>query len=373
MSDKYDYVIFGAGIFGLYAAYLLSKKRVKILVLEYDKGSFLRASSINQSRLHNGYHYPRSFDTASSVANSYKRFLTEFSFAINNSFKSVYAISKDGSKVSSNEFIGFCKSIKIPLFGVDRSKYFKKNRIEIAFEVQESVFDYNKIKNYFLKKLSLCKNVEIFYNIRLESIAKGDREYIITLNGRRKIRSPFIINATYACVNQLINKFSFETFKIKYELCEIALCNVSSNIGNIGVTVMDGLFFSLMPFGEGKYHSLASVSHTPHLVSYDTMPNFECQKKSKSCSSIQLDNCNLCPFKPKSVWSMMHNLAKQYLKENMKMNYRKSLFAIKPILLASEIDDSRPNIIKVHSKNPYFLSILSGKMSNIYDLEKILK
>ena len=55
----------------------------------------------------------------------------------------------------------------------------------------------------------------------------------------------------------------FEPFKIKYELCEIILCEVDKRLYNTGITVMDGPFFSLMPFGQTGLHSLTSVTFTP--------------------------------------------------------------------------------------------------------------
>ena len=46
---------------------------------------------------------------------------------------------------------------------------------------------------------------------------------------------------------------------------------------------------------------------------------------------------------------------------------------MKPILMASEIDDSRPTVIKQFTKNPTFISVLSGKINTIYDLDEVLK
>ena len=60
----YDKIIIGAGLYGLYAAYQCAKKGQKIIVLEYDDAPFLRATYINQARVHMGYHYPRSYSTA---------------------------------------------------------------------------------------------------------------------------------------------------------------------------------------------------------------------------------------------------------------------------------------------------------------------
>jgi len=45
---------------------------------------------------------------------------------------------------------------------------------------------------------------------------------------------------------------------------------------------------------------------------------------------------------------------------------------MKPILMSSEIDDSRPTVIRVHSQNPTFVSVLSGKINTVYDLDEVL-
>lgn len=53
--------------------------------------------------------------------------------------------------------------------------------------------------------------------------------------------------------------------------------------------------------------------------------------------------------------------------------YRQSPFSMKPILKASEIDDSRPTVIKQYSSDPTFVSVLSGKINTVYDLDEVLK
>lgn len=45
---------------------------------------------------------------------------------------------------------------------------------------------------------------------------------------------------------------------------------------------------------------------------------------------------------------------------------------MKPILLASEIDDSRPTVIRQFSNEPTFVSVLSGKINTVYDLDNVL-
>ena len=60
------------------------------------------------------------------------------------------------------------------------------------------------------------------------------------------------------------------------------------------------------------------------------------------------------------------------MREEYIFEYKKSLFSMKPILMQSEIDDSRPTVIKVYSKNPTFIGVLSGKINTVYDLDEVL-
>ena len=69
----------------------------------------------------------------------------------------------------------------------------------------------------------------------------------------------------------------------------------------------------------------------------------------------------------------MSNLAKKYLREEYRFEYVKSLFSMKPILKTTEIDDSRPTVIRTFTKSPTFISVLSGKINTVYDLDEVLK
>lgn len=68
----------------------------------------------------------------------------------------------------------------------------------------------------------------------------------------------------------------------------------------------------------------------------------------------------------------MSQLAKKYLKDDFEFTYHSSLFSMKPILVDSEIDDSRPTVIRKHCSSPTMISVLSGKINTIYDVEEVL-
>ena len=370
---QYDKIILGAGLFGLYAASYVAKKGERVLVLEYDDEPFKRATHSNQARVHMGYHYPRSYTTAIKSAHYFERFNREYETCIHKAFKKIYATSNQFSWSNAEQFQSFCSAVDIPCYEVSPHHYFNKGMCDGAFEAMEYTYDAQILKAQLLAEIKQLPQVEILYNCRISSILKEDAYYIVSNASNSMYKTPFILNATYASINQVHHLLGCPPFKIKYELCEIILCKVNDALKDVGITVMDGPFFSIMPFGKTGYHSLTSVTFTPHKTSYDALPHFDCQEKSQGyCSPSQLGNCNDCLAKPKSAWRYMSALAQKYLKTDYEFEYVSSLFSIKPILMASEIDDSRPTVIKQYSSNPTFISVLSGKINAVYDLEEVL-
>lgn len=368
----YDKIIIGAGLYGLYSALFCGKRGEKVLVLEYENEAFTRATYINQARVHMGYHYPRSYATAKKSADYFNRFNRDYGFCILDKFDQVYATSSAFSWANADQFKVFCKNVGIRCDEIPVGRYFRDDKCDGAFLTEEYTYDAHLLRDWYLKQLKDCPNVEIRYGQRISGFENDGNVYILIV-GNEKVSSPFVLNATYASINQIQEKLGFELFKIKYELCEIILCNVDKKLQNTGLTVMDGPFFSIMPFGKTGYHSLTSVTFTPHVVCRDSFPKFSCQENSEGfCTSECLGNCNLCPARPETAWMYMSCLARKYMNPELKFDYVSSLFSIKPILLASEIDDSRPTVVRTFSTNPTFVSVLSGKINTVYDLDNIL-
>ena len=370
---KYDKIIIGAGLYGLYSALYCGRKGETVLVLEKDDAAFKRATYINQARVHMGYHYPRSYSTAIKSAGYFERFNKDYGFSILSDFDQVYATSAKFSWTNAKQFEQFCKNADIMCEELPTSKYFKQGMCDGAFLTKEYTYDAQILKQYFLDEIAKLPNVKIVYNAQICKIRKEAGQYVIVLKDDTSYESGFVLNSTYAGVNQILEKLGYDKFKIKYELCEIILCKVNDELKNTGITVMDGPFFSIMPFGKTGYHSLTSVTFTPHKTSYDYLPTFECQANSRGfCSKYSLGNCNDCIAKPESAWPYMSSLARKYMKDEYEFEYVKSLFSMKPILQACELDDSRPTVIKTFSENPTFVSVLSGKINTVYDLEGVL-
>jgi len=369
---KVDKIILGAGLYGLYSALFCAERGQKVVVFEYDKEAFSRATYINQARVHNGYHYPRSFSTAVGSKKYFDKFNQDFGFCIKKDFDKIYATSSEFSWTNNIQFEDFCRAAEIPCEEISSTKYFQEGTCDGVFKTEEYTYDALLLKKFFLDKLSKLNNCEIIYEAKIREVIRSNSAYTLDLHGGGGWETGFVLNTTYGSVNQVLNLFGFTPFKIKYEICEIALCEVSDRIKNVGVTLMDGPFFSLMPFGKSGYHSLTSVSFTPHKTSHSDLPTFSCQDEKVKCNPNQLENCNFCINRPTSSWNSMKQLAMKYLSKDIELKYHRSMYSIKPILITSEIDDSRPTIIKQFSSSPDFFAVLSGKINTVYDLDEIL-
>ena len=373
---QYDKIIIGAGLYGLYAASYSGKRGEKVLVLECEEVPFQRATYVNQARVHMGYHYPRSLSTAVKSAGYFERFHQDFPFCINQEFDQVYATSARFSWTDAEQFQKFCMAAGIRCDEVNPDKYFKKGMCDGAFLTTEYTYDALILRDYYVDLLKNMRNVEFQYSAKIQKIILEGEQYVLEVKCGEETRiysTGYLLNATYASTNQILDMIGYEKLGIKYELCEIILCDVGGDLDNVGITVMDGPFFSIMPFGKTGCHSLTSVTFTPHMTSYDAVPTFRCQKETKGvCSQQYLANCDSCSAKPESAFPYMSHLARKYLKDSYTFQYKGSLFSMKPILKSSEIDDSRPTVIRVYTKNPTFVSVLSGKINTVYDLDEVL-
>src|SRR3984893_14391256 len=139
LHEEYDAIIIGGGFYGCSLALALAPRLPRILILEREPDILLRASSANQARVHNGYHYPRSLLTAMRSAVNYPQFTNDFRDCIDGSFVHVYAIAHGTSKVTAYQFRKFCQQVGIPLRQPPPSiaRLFNPTLIEEIFATEE--------------------------------------------------------------------------------------------------------------------------------------------------------------------------------------------------------------------------------------------
>jgi hypothetical protein len=344
--------VVGAGFYGTYCAIRLQELGFEVTLFESGKTIFQGASTLNQARVHNGYHYPRSLQTASRSAENYLRFKNDFSEAIVDNFNSYYLIAH-GSKVSSAKFLRFCQQIGVSIqyANSDIESRFNATLIEGAFRVEECSFDARKLCSIMesrSKNIAKLFNSEILYAAPSNSDPDNKNQLWNISTKDNTWTFDFVVDATYGSLDY------FENVRNKmYEVCELVLIDSNDEIDHLAFTVMDGPFWSLTPWPAMQSHVLTHVRHTPHA------------RFSDRRSAI--DYLKVAEEHPRAT--MMVRDMSRYFTKKPDIKVKESKFVIKTIPTGRDFDDGRP--IKFLRKNS-FLSILGSKIDNVYDLDTLL-
>jgi glycine/D-amino acid oxidase-like deaminating enzyme len=362
-----DAVVIGGGFYGAAIAIYLIRSRGlrRVILLEREPRLMSRASYNNQARVHNGYHYPRSFTTAYRSRVNFPRFVREWPQVIKRDFAKIYAIARRNSKVTAKQFERFCAEIgaKIEPADSDLKRLFEPRLIEEAFLVEEYAFDTTRLAEWASEELAEA-GVEIRYSTHASAIFRDSTDNTLRVAVESKpdenssIECRFVFNCTYSGLNQFSRDFRGTQMGLKQEITEMALIQPPSELKDIGVTVMDGPFFSMMPFPARGLHTLSHVRYTPHFGWKDengTAPYKELEEYDRA-----------------TRFDRMVRDAGRYLPCLFKAKYVDSLFEVKTVLIKNEGDDGRPILFEKHADLPGCYSVLGGKIDNIYDvLEKL--
>lgn len=378
MTEKYDFIIIGGGIFGIYTALFLARQGLKVCIIEKEKALLKKASIVNQARLHSGYHYPRSVATALMSDENKARFTKDHSSFINFKFEKYYGIEKFGSFTDSQQFKRFCDYLQIQCDPVNDHPLFNYHRLEALFKTTEYTFDPILIADYYrtlIQDFPKLIIVKLSHEVKAVSSDK-DNWYVQvrshTLDKNYEIQAPQVVNATYAGSNTINRLFEARNLELTHEISEMAFVS-SPQFKNIGLTVMDGQFGSLMPYGLSGLLSLSSVAYTHHKISYESEPHFNCMDQHPSCRPDYVGICNDCSQKPRSNNQKMIAQIRNYFSTHIQFDYFFSYFTIKSKLKANYIDDGRPTEIAILKEAPYYYCIFAGKINSIYEIEKTIK
>jgi glycine/D-amino acid oxidase-like deaminating enzyme len=357
MTDKFDFAIVGAGFFGVRLALLLARHGLTVALLDREANILQRASYINQARVHNGYHYPRSYSTALGSHKNYERFCHEIADCIDIGFEHIYAIAHQGSHTSAYQFQKLCTDLGLPLRPARPGikSLFNWHLIEEVFLVREGVFNARAIRDKLaqtvehtpaitLMKKTLCRKIDL----------DGASARLETSAGSIIASGVFIVG--YSGINPLLFNSSLDPLDLKAEITEVCLVGVPDELRRCGITVMDGPFFSCMPMPAEGLHSLTHVRYTPHL-------HWDLGTQRHTSYAI------LEAYHKKSKYLYMVKDAQRYMPVLAKLRYWGSLFEVKTVPNKHEVDDGRPIIFHKHSEQPVCISVLGSKIDSIFELE----
>ncbi|EIE52463.1 hypothetical protein C357_03585 [Citreicella sp. 357] len=355
-EDNADFLVIGGGFYGCCLALFLASVSDRVTLVEAGDRLLGRASRVNQARIHTGFHYPRSALTAVKSMVLHRRFIEDFPEAAVSDFQMLYAIARRGSKVPAKRFHRMFRDIGAPIEPAlpSQTALFDPARIEAVFACREAAFDYSVLARQLEDRLRRA-GVDLRLGTEVTGLRDTDTGVLAELSGGGALRAGRAFNVTYAQVNAVLDQAQLPRAQLKHELAEIALVAPPPELDRIGVTVMDGPFFSCMPYPSEGLYSLTHVRYTPHDSWTDD-------------SGLGDAYGHVARQSPESRVVHMVRDAQRYMPCLAKAEYRRSLYDVKTVLLKNEDDDGRPILYQRKPENSRVVSILGGKIDNIYDL-----
>jgi glycine/D-amino acid oxidase-like deaminating enzyme len=356
-DSRFDAVVIGGGLYGSCLGVFLAQHGHKTLLLEAEAALLTRASYINQARVHNGYHYPRSFMTALRSAVNFPRFLLDFQDCLDTSFEAIYAIARNETKVTAYQFERFCRQIGAPVrpASAETRRLFEPSQVEAVFQVREHAFNAARLRAVMERRL-LQSGVEVRLGTGARRVAPlRDGALELESSDGAKLTARRVFNCTYAQANRLLQASGVPPLRLKHAITELALIEAPPALRGRAITVMDGPFFSTMPFPAEGLHSLSHVRYTPH-------------ESWVEPDQLRDPHGYLAAQEPQSKCVYMLRDAQRFLPALSQARHVRSLFTIKTVLAQNETDDGRPILFRQHAELPGLTTVLGGKIDNIYDV-----
>ena len=238
----------GGGWTGCHLATRLLSLGFHVKLLEERKRIFQSASGFNQSRLHVGYHYPRSFETIANLKLGTSEFLMHYDFLTKNVSRNFYGIAVVDSLLEWNAYLALLELNGLTYEVFSPSSLDLRNLSGLV-RVDERVINVESARTFFSDNLTS----HLMVGTPVREVVKDGRG--VRVNGEYHDLLLDCTSGRLGCIpssDQIYEPTLLFYFK-------------SSKPNAFSLTVMDGRFFSLLeaPHLGPDMYCLSSVTHSP--------------------------------------------------------------------------------------------------------------
>ena len=319
--------VVGAGLFGCTAAIYAARAGHDVHLFEAKPELMCGATASTYSRLHRGYHYPRSPATGEESRSAERSFRREYGPAVIDDGDQFYAVPRSGSRVTVDQFRDFLDNYDLP-FSEDGG----------VFSVVEPRINLGVLQQMVRQKVQ----------------SAGVRVHLGT-HAASDIRRKFdrIVVATYASLNEVLGELGHAPQAYKFQVVERPIVRLPAGFANTSIVIVDGPFGCIDPYDETGLHMLGHVVHTIH-----------CENTGLAAFVPE----HLAPLIDQGVIAdpphtrfreVVDNLAR-YVPDVAEAEYCGSSFVVRAVLAHQEATDRRPTLVRRHDEQ--LVSVFSGKL-----------
>lgn len=351
MSKKLRVAVIGCGVFGAMIALRLSESGVDVTVFERGKECLRGASFNNQNRLHLGFHYPRDILTARQCIQGFSRFRQEFPECIVSGFPNLYFISETGSYTEGKDYEDFCNQL-----GVNYSLVSKQDlpadvlNVTQATLCEEVVYDCNVLRSSIMERIN-SSGVTLLTDTQVDKVKKSKNGYRLSIADETTDHYDHIINCTYADINRLTSQLGYEVDLMQYEYTVIPI--IKTNIKPVGITIMDGPFMTLLPFGKTSNFLMYHVDHSVIERS---------DRKDLDKSWLDPETSPIKGTDVESIFREMREACAYFVPELSDAEMVGVLQGPRVVMAKSDKTDARPSIVRSYDQD--YHTVFSGKIDH---------
>lgn len=323
--------IIGAGAYGSTIAIQLANLGFSVHLYEKKSKICQGASTLNQYRIHRGYHYPRSLKTIEECKNGFDLFCRVFPSVLStDQIDHYYAIANQGSRTTATQFLQILDQTQLSYQIVDSLPNTK-----LTLHVQERLYNPQALAVLLEKRLS-STSVKIHVDKKITSFKElSDFDHLI--------------NCTYSETNQ----FHSQGQHYKFQLCEKPVLRLPAKYHNQSIVIMDGLFCCIDPLLGSEFHVMGSVEYAIHSCNIGTMPLIPDHYKPYL-------NRGIIKNPPYTHIDQFKKIGEHYFPDLHKAEHIGSMYTIRAVLAHTEHDDARPTMIDRSQDGIYH--VFSGKI-----------
>ncbi len=325
--------VIGGGIFGCTTAIELARAGHSVELFERHDRLLAEASGINQYRIHRGYHYPRSLDTAMSAKASEAEFRSYFAEAIVGRSANYYAIAKEGSLTSAKEYVAFCDDLGLD-YDEETPAILKRDVVDLCIRVREALFDPDALRQICGERLDK-------HGVRL---ALG-----VSFLPEQRHGYDLVVSATYSRHNDFVPGQAYQ-----FEVCEKPVVALPESWTGLSIVVMDGPFCCIDPFARTGRFVMGNVVHAIHHSNVGLKPEIPSELAPFLNRGIVTDT-------PLTNFKAFVEDAGRFFTNLDEIKHLGSMYTIRTVLPDKEDTDERPTIVSIVDGKTAM--VFSGKIS----------
>jgi hypothetical protein len=308
----------------------------------------------NTNRVHQGFHYPRDIQTATECRDNYRRFELEFGEALLDNYPNIYCIAEEKSLTTKDDFIKFCDALGLVYTMTDLSRFVVNIcRCNLGILCQETIIDASILRGILRSRIVSNKQVTLLCNAEVTAIKKNShQQYELSFFPEtlaKKQAFDAIVNCSYANINTLTTQLGYEVREGQYEYTVVPI--ISLDMPPTSITVMDGPFMTLFPYGKTKKFLLYHVDYSVIKTEITKTLNPDWLDPNKS-PFISIDQSQ--------YFNTIVKACSKYVPALVDAKLCGYLQSPRMVLPKHEQDDARPSFVNDYGEG--YFTVFSGKI-----------